>query len=121
MTTWPILSKGEDAKYYGVEYEDVTIAAEMEGGYVVTRPRHTRKPRRTWTTGYSSISQSDLTIWETFFDSIRGGSLAFDWTNPVTSVVHSVRLKAGEMPRIEYRGAGTNYRYDITNIKLEEV
>lgn len=121
MTTWPTLSRGQDERQFGIDYEDVTMASEMEGGYVITRPRHTRRPRRTWKTGFTEMTDADRVAWESFFDSVRGGSLSFEWPNPIDGQNYTVRLKSGETPSLEYVGRGGVHFWNIRNITLEEV
>lgn len=117
MTAFPLASKQDSAKF-GFEQEDVGIRSEMEGGYVLTRPRHTRTPRRTWKTGFTDLSNSDKATLESFINDV-GTFKAFDYNLPVAGTLVNVRLK--EIPKYEYHGFGTNLRWDINDIMLEEV
>ena len=117
MAIFPLASK-QDAAKFGFEQEDVGIRAEMEGGYVLTRPRHTRNPRRTWKTGFTDLSNTDKQTFEAFIVA-QGTYKAFDYTIPVEGTVVNVRFK--EVPKYEYKGFGTNLRWDINDIMLEEV
>lgn len=118
MANFPTLGGKEDASKFGFESEDVGIRSEMEGGYVLTRPRHTRRPRRTWTTGFSSISNTEYNTFVTFWDT-HGTYKAFTYTVPTSNEVVNVRFAA--KPDFKYVGIGENFRWDITQIKLEEV
>lgn len=117
MTAFPLPTK-QDASKYGFEQEDVGIRSEMEGGYVLTRPRHTRTPRRTWKTGFTNLSDADKVTFENFVASV-GTYNAFDYNLPVSGTLVNVRLKA--IPKYEYAGFGTNMRWNINDIMLEEV
>lgn len=117
MVAFPLATK-QDAAHFGFEQEDVGIRSEMEGGYVLTRPRHTRTPRRTWKTGFTDLSDADKTTFESFINDV-GTYQAFDYNLPVSGTLVNVRLKT--IPKYEYKGFGTNMRWNITEIVLEEV
>lgn len=117
MVAFPLATKQDSAKF-GFEQEDVGIRSEMEGGYVLTRPRHTRTPRRTWTTGFTDLSNTDKTTFEDFVKTV-GTYEAFDYNLPVVGTLVNVRLKT--IPKYEYAGFGTNMRWNISDIVLEEV
>lgn len=106
---------GQDSTQFSINVEDVAIKTEMEGGYVVARARHTRTPRKTFNTGYKSISDTDRTALLNFYDSVAGGTLIFDWTDPVDSVTWQVRFD-GEMS-FKYTGMGATKLWDV-NFKL---
>ena len=108
----------QDAAKFGFEQEDVGIRSEMEGGYVLTRPRHTRRPRRTYKTGFTDLSNAEKIQFEDFIAEF-GTYKAFNYTVPVVGTVINVRLR--EIPKYEYKGAGANLRWDINDIFLEEV
>lgn len=117
MANFPLASK-QDAAKFGFEQEDVGIRSEMEGGYVLTRPRHTRKPRRTWTTGFSAISNADKLTFEQFIND-HGTYLAFNYTVPIGGEIVNCRLKS--VPKYKYLGWGDNPHWDIDDIVIEEV
>lgn len=117
MTAFPLATK-QDSSKYGFQQEDVGMRSEMEGGYVLTRPRHTRTPRRTWKTGFTNLSDSDKQTFENFVNSV-GTYLAFDYNIPVAGTLVNVRLQ--KIPTYEYAGFGTNLRWNINDIMLEEV
>lgn len=108
---FPTLSKGQDSQFYEMTPEDPALKTQMEGGYVVSRPKHTRKPRRTFKTGFSSITQADYTTLMTFWETVRGGSLIFDWTDPATGTVYQVRFAA--QPAFKYVGKGNTRLWDV--------
>lgn len=118
MAVFPTLSNKEDAKKFGFETEDVGIRSEMEGGYVLTRPRFTRPPRRTWKTGFTDISNTEFETFYTFWVE-HGTFKAFTYTVKISN--ETVNVRFADKPDFNYKGIGANYRWDIDNIKLEEV
>jgi len=119
MSTFPTLSKGQDAKYYKVTEEDPASRTDMDGGIVFTRAKFTRRPRQTFTTGFTDISEADRQILRDFWKEVMGGSKSFSWTDPVTGDVWQVRFK--KAIEYTYTGAGGNHRWDVQSIELEEV
>jgi phage-related protein len=117
MADFPLASLQDSAKF-GYVQEDVGIRSEMEGGYVLTRPRHTRRPRRTYKTGFTDLSDADKQTLSDFVDA-HGTYLAFNYELPTTSTLVNVRFQ--KVPTYAYHGFGTNLRWDITDIILEEV
>lgn len=117
MPVMPYADKQDSAKF-GETPEDPTIRAEMEGGYEVTRARHTRVPRRTWTSGLTYMTEVEKAAYVTFVDSVRVGSASFDWANPNTLAVHIVRFT--KSPTYKYVGKGTDKRWDI-DFEVREV
>lgn len=108
-----VLAKGgQDSTQFSVKIEDVAIKTEMEGGYVVSRARHTRTPRKTFATGYKSISDADRTVLINFYNSVGGSSVIFDWTDPVDKIVWQVRFD-GEMS-FKYVGIGVTKLWDVS-------
>ena len=118
MANFPTLSIGEDASKFDVDYEDVTLKSKTDGGYVFTRPRHTRTARRMFTTGLKDISHADYLVMTAFVE-LHNTHTAFSYTLPTTSEVVNVRFM--KVPKAKYKGYGTNFRYNYTSIKMEEV
>jgi hypothetical protein len=114
--TLKLLRGGHDASKYGVKRENPAMATEMEGGYIVSRARHTRKPRKTFTTGYTEITDEDRKTIETFYEQVGGGSVIFDWTDPIDKVVYQVRFNS-ELT-LQYVGIG---KTKLWNIEFEIV
>jgi phage-related protein len=125
MATFPIASLvgKEDSAKYGFEVEDVGIRSEMEGGYIITRPRHTRNPRRTWATGFTDVSNADKLLLEAFFND-HGTFKAFTYTVPVPNISGGAKetVNARFMGKMEFKyvGYGANARWNI-DVKIEEV
>ncbi len=120
MATFPIQSQ-QDSKHYTEEFEDPSISKEMDGGYTTSRPSHTRTPRRTYTTGFTNISDAEKILLDDFLKEVRGGSEGFLWSNPVSDDVVTVRIKSGSMPKAKYVGKGGVHRWDYSVFKLEEI
>jgi hypothetical protein len=121
MDTFPLdkNSQGWNSKKFApLPAEDPSITTEVEGGYAIGRPRHTRPPRRSWTQGWDCASNADKITLETFWDSQKGRSNLFQWTNPDDNVVYVVRFKSP--PRYAYMGAGATKLWDMT-VELEQV
>jgi phage-related protein len=104
---------------FNVSQENTALATNMEGGYVATRPRHTRRPRKTWTSGFTNLTEDQKNQIQAFFDSVYGGSVIFDWTNPADGSVVAVRFTTDTTLQFSYSGAGATRRYDTT-FKLQE-
>jgi hypothetical protein len=102
---------GQDSTQYSIAIEDVAIKSEMEGGYVVSRARHTRTPRKTFTTGYKGITDADRTTLMNFYATVGGGAVIFDWTDPVNLTTWQVRFD-GDMT-FRYSGIGPTKLWDV--------
>lgn len=110
----------EDSKYLTETPNNPVIRGEYEGGYVVTRPRYTRAPTNKITTGFTDISNADKVIFFNYYAAMRGGSNSFTYNHPVSGEAMTVRF--GETPPVaKYAGMGTNFRWDIADIDLEQV
>lgn len=126
-------------KFYSVEHEDPAIKVETEGGYVFTRPRYRRYPlRRTWTFGYSDLSDNQMRQLENFWISAQGGSFAFQWfnydaywaansinngkqtTDPADIAEYTKVVRFVESPKITVMNMGQITRYDV-ELKVKEV
>jgi len=118
MPTFPTLTEGQDSSLYEVSTENPAIRSEMEGGYVVSRARHTRAPRKTYKTGFTNIGTADKALLDSFWFTVKGGSASFDWTDPVTLSVITVRFMNDIT--FKYTGAGATKRWNV-GITLEQV
>jgi len=108
---FPVLSTGHDSAKYSIELEDTGMQTELEGGYVASRARHTRRPRRTWSDGFTDISQADADLLQAFWDQVSTHTI-FDWTNPADDTVTAVRFTPGTFS-LRYAGVGANRRYSV--------
>jgi len=101
----------QDSSKFTVELEDPSISSPLEGGYVFSRARHTREPRRTWTSGFTHIQTAGKEQLEDFYKLVRGGSEIFQWKDPSTGEDVLVRFQGTF--KFQYRGRGTYERWDI--------
>lgn len=123
MADFPIaaLAGKEDASKFGFALENVSIRSQMEGGWVITRARHTRKPRRTWTTGFTDISNTQKELLEAFYND-KGAHVGFTYELPVGGATKEVvNVRFTEPMQFKYAGYGDNYRWNIDAITLEEI
>lgn len=106
------LSTEQDSRLFEVEVEDPAVRVDIEGGYEVTRPRHTRTPRRTYRSGWTHLTDANRATLETFWDTHKGGSVIFDWWHPVKALWIAVRFT--KAISFKYVGEGLNFRWDAT-------
>ena len=109
----------EDSSQRTDTVADPAMRQEMDGGYVITRPRFTRRPRRSFQTGFTDITDAEKVLLEDFWDAHKGGSNSFTWTDPVSNVTRTVRFKSGAA--YQYAGHGPTRRWNATGVVLEEV
>lgn len=117
---FPTLSTGQDSSLYNMELEDPGMKTPIEGGYVVSRAKHTRIPRRIFKTGFTSITSTDRDTLVTFYGTVHGGSVIFDWADPASAggaTVYQVRF--ADKLNFKYTGHGTSQRWDVA-ISLEQ-
>lgn len=79
---YPTLSMDFEAKSYTETKEDPSDRTKMEGGYVQTRRKFTRRPRKTFTFSYTELPDADKILLENFFESVGGGCDIFQFTSP---------------------------------------
>lgn len=117
-----LIEKHDSAKFSETAVADPALPIKTEGGYAITRPRTTRRPRRSFSLGFTDISNQDKEDIQALYDESRGGSdIITGWTHPVTGVEIQVRFKVGSIPSFKYHGFGNNHRWDVSGIILEEV
>lgn len=139
-----LLTRPMDRKHYSLSVANPAVATESEGGYVITRPRFTRRPRRTWTFGYTDISTSDKARIEQFYNDMLGGSMMFYWVDrhafegenwrrandrthiqygwaPVTESAYTYLVRFVEDLKFKEAGVGPHLRWDVPAIKITEV
>lgn len=108
----------QDSQYFETDYEDKSIKGEVDGGYLNVRPRHTRRPRRTFKTGFTEISQEHKELLESFYDEV-GCYLKFDYTDPTSGKLFTVRF---DKPfAAKYKGIGKTRLWNIQEVVLKEV
>lgn len=114
---FPTLSQDPVSDEYEVEFEDPSIKTDLEGGYVSSRPRHTRKPRQTWMIKFVLLNQADKVTLQNFYNSVMGGSAIFTWVNPEDKVTYYARFK--EPLKFGYKQMGQTKQFNCA-ITLEE-
>lgn len=110
---FPTLSRGEDRALYSKELEDAALTTPMEGGYVVSRAKHTRTPRATFTSGFTFITDAERATLEAFYEQVRGGSVVFDWTDPIASPSKVYQVRFVGPLKFDYKGKGNTHRWDV--------
>lgn len=109
----------EDSKHFNVSQADPAKKQTVEGGYTVSRPRYTRSPRKTWSTGFTDLTTAQANSFTAFWDAKYGGADSFTYLNPADSQTYTVRFMG--QPKIKYVGMAALRRWDITGIALEQV
>lgn len=122
MSDFPtaLLAGKEDSAQFNIEVENVAHASKMEGGYVISRPKFTRTPRKMFTTGFTFITQAQYEELVTFYETKFGGSDTFTYTDPASAVEYTVRFSPDYELKAKYKGAGATRRWDVHGIMLEE-
>lgn len=116
MADLPLEEKQDQTKY-NLSLEDTGLRSQMEGGYVITRPRHTRKPRRTLKTGWTGLLQKDFDTFYAFYLT-KGTYSGFTYKLKHVNEIINVRFK--EPPTFNYDGVGVTKLWNI-EITLEEI
>jgi hypothetical protein len=121
MTTYSYLPLNDllDSSKFQQEKENPAMVAKMDGGYVVSRPKHTRKPRRTFTCGFTDFSDAQRAAVDAHFDAMHGGSAIFNFTHPVSKDLVLVRFTEDSTLQWAYSGAGGVALWSVT-FKLQE-
>ncbi len=96
---------------------DPTIRSQSEGGYVTSRARFTRTPRK-WTVKYTWLTQANKDVVKAFEDARSGGADRFTWTNPEDDTAYTVRFLGLVMYRAH---PNTNFLWWMADFVLEEV
>lgn len=107
-----------DASKFSEEAADPGMRAETDGGWVISRARYTRRPRRTWTGAYTDITGVDKVVLDGFWDTTMGTSRGFQWTNPTDGIARDVRFKSA--PAFTYTGVGPRRLWSCSLV-LEEI
>lgn len=112
-------SFGWDSAQYVPDFEDPSITTDIEGGYMASRPRHTRAPRGNWKMGWQMMNDVDFQTLMNFWITTKGRSNLFAWTDPYSGTVYaSVRFAA--KPTYKYVGKGAYRAWDV-QVQLEQV
>lgn len=118
---FPTLSTLPDQEHFREGRTHNTMKSKAEAGYVFSRPRTTRRPRRTFATGYTNITSADKAALQALWDEVFGQAESFTWPHPTTGEGIVVRFM---MDSLDFTYAGFRdgeHRWDIAGIELEEV
>ena len=108
----------EHSKYHRITPIDPNIRAEMEGGYIITRARNNREPRRQIRTGYELLYDNEKLVLESFQNGRKITGLTFTYALPTTGEIVVVRF---EQPiSFEYIGMGPTKLWRVENILMRE-
>jgi hypothetical protein len=121
MTTYTTLPHNDllDSSKFQPEKENPAMASKMDGGYVVTRPKHTRKPRRTFTCGFTDFTDAQRADVDAHFDAMHGGSAIFYLIHPISKETIYVRYTTDTTMQWTNAGKGLNPLWSVT-FKLQE-
>lgn len=113
------LEKKQDSSKFTETSDDPSKTLTVDGGYEYSRPLYTRRPRKTWTIAFTNLTDEERQELMDFWDKVKGGSNAFYWWHPIRQEYVLVRFKSSIS--FEYKGAGTTYRWNSSQITLKEV
>lgn len=113
----------EDAGHYGYSVEDNCVRSSKDNEIsLFVRARHKRRPRRTFTTGFTDINDAEKNILEAFYLA-KHTALHFTWVLPHTvntGAPQTVTVRITSAPVFEYAGVGFTSRWNV-KFTLEEV
>jgi hypothetical protein len=107
-----------DSSTWNQTAEDPALRTKIEGGYVVTRRKYTRPPRRSWKLGWTETTDYFKGLVEVLWNAVGGGSDSFTMIDPPTGATITVRFSA--QPTYQYVGVRDAHRWTIT-AEVEEV
>lgn len=110
-------TSSEDSQFLQDHAMDGSLRYEMQGGLIVIRKRFTRTPLRLITTGFSWIPQSDFDLLRAYYQSMTGQS--FSYTLPTTN--ETLTVSFSKEFKTEYKGAGSNFLWNVTDITLQQM
>lgn len=111
------MASGEDSAYFTHKRVEEDIEHKTEGGYTISRPRHTRRIMQ-YTTGFTEIEQADKDLLFAFVESKRARQ-PFTWREPTSGVTLTVCF--ANKPTFRYVGMGGVHLWTIADIVLETI
>ena len=121
MATFPLISyslRTSDWELFKEVRSKPQIRSPFEGGAVQARSRFTTS-RWKFQVGAAMMTTTLYDTLVDFFDDNQGGSFTF--VHPIKATSHTVRFTDDELPEAVSVGTGSNARWDITGINLEEI
>ena len=99
---------------------DPTIRSSSDGGYVTSRAKFTRIPRK-WDVHYMWLTVANKNTLKTFVDATAiGGAESFSWLNPEDGVTYTARFL--DPLTIEFNAhPNTNFLFWMVDFIMEEV
>jgi len=120
MLSFPLICNNErtsDWELFDQVRSRPIVRTPFENGAVQTRTRVTTS-RWKFSVGANLMTTTLYNTLTAFFDANQGG--AFDFIHPITGVTHEVRFSEDELPGAKPTGTGSNARWSISGIALEE-
>jgi len=120
MPSFPLICNNErtsDWELFDQVRSRPIVRTPFENGAVQTRTRVTTS-RWKFSVGANLMTTTLYDTLTAFFDANQGG--AFDFIHPITGVTHEVRFSEDELPGAKPTGTGSNARWSISGIALEE-
>ena len=111
MTTFPSIATPSISS--PTKVKDPSLLSEMINGMKTSRARYTRI-LRAWTLKWNALADTDLTTLLTFYNTVKGGSASFTWTDEFGNT-YTVRFDGD----IDHESV--NADYSRVSLKLEEV
>lgn len=121
MTTFPLINHYDAATFRQTSEDPAISPAKMDGGYVISRPRFTRRPRRSYMFTFVEMQDTDMTTLQNFWDTVRGSSNAFNWVHFQTGATINVRFDPATKLVFTRDGYGPVNRWHTDVITLTEV
>ncbi len=110
-------SKTSDWELFKEVRSKPQVITPFESGAGQSRARVTSS-RWKFQVGYAKMSTANLAILVLFFDENQGGSFTF--VHPIKGTSHTIRFSDNALPEATPVGTGSDARWNIEGINLEE-
>lgn len=121
MANFPTVNYLDAASFAETIENPSMTPAKMEGGYVITRPRFTRRPRRTFSFVFIMMDDDNKATLENFWNTMLGGSNSFHWVHPVSGENLTVRFSDQMTMKFNRTGFGSVNIWQTDPVILVEV
>lgn len=119
MPAYPTLTEKPDSQSMVERFLNPGVRSEYEGGYIVSRARYTRAPRKMFGFSYKALGNTDKIALENFYRTVKGSADSFTWTHPFALTTHTVRFTDTAL-EFHWAGHGQRALWDVS-LELEEV
>lgn len=109
--TWPAIQKPGIST--PTKVIDNSLKSDLVNGMRLSRPKYTRQLRE-WTLTWNALSDTDLVLLLTWFDTCSGGSAGFTWSDEFNNN-YTVRFNGD----VTHQSVGGSHSQ--VTLKLEEV